>query len=576
MSINSRTYSSLDRQIGAVVGAIHSMTISVADLCTKRNALAQIHRLPLELFAYIMWLALPFPSDNAAPISIPFDNRSSYYTRISEYAMVSKQWRSLIHTIPSFWHVVDSRFPEALWRTALAKSQEHPLHVTFGYPRSLVYNYTGLPDDVDHLQPTSRFGTEVFAEVGRWDTALLRWTSTHTEGLDILQENEAPSLRDLTVEMVGRTWSVGDHSLDLFKGHAPRLRCLQLVGVRFNWSSPLCHNLVKLCLKHIVDLSVQRLLEALQRCPDLEVLDIAATFLSATSKPSASSAMVRPLLNHFSLESINGEAVQEITEAIQAPNCTGYFIEFDSYHDRSSPLLHFVLFDRLSGLLHSQIHRERLGIHLMGQGGSSIDITLGDSPWRSGSSEPSAWFGIKLASAGAVLLDWFVPTVQKLPRTPLVDLHLSDTPSDLNRTDVLELLQKICFLETLTLERTPDMEWILQALTEPALCPRLHTLNLWDCVLHSSHALLAMVESRTGPGTPSREPNSGKLVRVQNLDIRGPECSMDDNTFDAIKRLVGQGAVWKKPAPEDFMIMIPHPTGIDFPLQFGNWTGHVL
>lgn len=494
---------------------------------------------------------------------------------------MSKHWRDLIKTTPALWCIIDSRHSNHVWTTAIAQSRAHPLSVALGEPapnRSSGTADNSPPSDVD-LQLSAL----AFAEIGRWQDATLRFKGGRAKDLQALAEQEAPLLRSFVLESREISWPISGDGIRLFKGHAPNLRVVELVGVHLNWNGGLLCNLVKLDLTEVVGLSLQQFLNTLQCSPELESLGVSAPRRGLESGilfglefgGSGGPRTTLHRLTRLELKNIGAFAEREILNSIDAPHCWSYNIQFESPQARPSALLHLLLFERLSpAVQYSLGNREKL----------SIDITrdlrqLGDATWiRLNLGGYSFWphhysasgmsILIGYVSARAVLVDWMVSAIRVATYVPLVDLHFDGTFSDLGPTGLIELLINLPGLQDLKLEATPNVDSILQALADGGsigsdgiksswLCPRMCTLQLFECTSSDPSILLELVERRAAAAAKLADEGMTGVedpdlpVRLEILDISGDDCAMDDETFSAIKKLLGHGAWWGRPTSSE-------------------------
>lgn len=90
----------------------------------------------------------------------------------------------------------------------------------------------------------------------------------------------------------------------------------------------------------------------------------------------------------------------------------------------------------------------------------------------------------------------------------------------------------------------------------PWLCPRMRALELFKCTSSDPAILLRVVERRAAAAAPTETGATGfadydSPGRLERLDISGDDCAMNDETFTAIKKLLGRGACWCRPSSSE-------------------------
>lgn len=287
------------------------MNQHLVTLRRRRNALATLHQLPVELITKI----LLFVRDS-----------TEYYKRLRSLGSVAVLWKSIIERTPDFWTICNlSESPKETGR-AIHKSRNLPLEIV-EWPFGL------------SLAP--RLSVATFMEfVGpqrlRWLTAeiAIRTEADRSVVLGAIQ-SPMPVLESLVLHDIFSSPSTP--MVDFQVGNTPRLRHISLTGINIrDWDSPVFKGLRTLRLDgtRASSPSLSQMMNILRSSPQLEDLRLSrspeAAILSTTSSSedarNATGAAVEELIGLPKLRSIDlhqfpEDTVTAILAAIDAPIC---------------------------------------------------------------------------------------------------------------------------------------------------------------------------------------------------------------------------------------------------------------
>lgn len=214
-----------------------------------------IHRLPVEILVSTFVLHVQ-------------SSEHSHSRSRTTLALVCRQWHRVSYDTPLLWTKIRGDDAGARNSLALQTSRQCPLDVAFDLQKNHKLNGQLV---IASLR-------EACAHLDRWRTAELKVDVDTT--LWPLLERSAPVLESIILESGGlpsRTVSV-----DLFRGHAPRLRSLDLSYVSIPWDSGILSNLELLRLYNLplsTSPTFNQILTILSRSPNLEVLALNAVHI---------------------------------------------------------------------------------------------------------------------------------------------------------------------------------------------------------------------------------------------------------------------------------------------------------
>lgn len=216
----------------------------IVKLRRKLNCYQRISSLPLEVLVNIFKYTM----------SAPYIDVRTYFSQLCILAQVSHDWAIVVKGTPKLWTRVDSSCLVSAAAPSLSRGL--PLTVSLDSPGG------------------SPLWTRALSLVERWESALV--TCNSREVLTTLEKHSAPLLLDLNLELIPefRDQEVKPLAMDLFAGHAPKLRRLRLVEViLFNGDPTILRGIHKLSLHYAQGVpSLTQLSVMLRGCPELEEL----------------------------------------------------------------------------------------------------------------------------------------------------------------------------------------------------------------------------------------------------------------------------------------------------------------
>lgn len=203
--------------------------------------MAPIHRLPVELLAKIVLMALPPAEWEPTFVQWRYLQsnglKGTYLAHLYILRRVSTRWNEVIEQTPTLWAVFDTIYPKSVLEVALTKSKHAKLTVNMMAPSDPeLEEWKGTkqrpaissPFDVIQAIPRVMFWCRTLyfafdeATSGQWDAMK-----------DYIQ---APELQSLTLEYRDNEWEQ-QRIIDPFKHDTPKLRELTIRELVFNWES---------------------------------------------------------------------------------------------------------------------------------------------------------------------------------------------------------------------------------------------------------------------------------------------------------------------------------------------------
>lgn len=464
-----------------------------SDMGHRRNELSPIHRCPNEIFARIFEFAAHDAPSSAiqAPLNI---------------AAVSRRWRAIALELPTIWTKMHGRSVAGF----LPRTKNALLDI---YQPSFKVGHTPLVTIMPLLLPHSN----------RWGSVHLAVTAGH---ITFLSE----TLVNVTAERLGVLIIQGDTygrwgsnivlDQNIFSGHTPQLRELNLARCEIHLSSSLYSGLTKLSLTHIYFRDARReitraLFRALVACPDLEELNLteleSQLFHSGDqgTPPPTSEPIHLARLYSLTLARNHPLISWSILELIHCPSVVQ--VSLDGPID---PVIHnskvYDIFSKIPNLPHIR----RLCIEpkahwiIRGWGGDDDDAAkMGEAGERKDqelltirlhSSRETEWSAI--ASILYSFVDHFpTPLVEKL------EITLEDRTSQMASL-FRSFLANLPLLTHLSITGTfgPLAHMLIVNPDQTPLCPNLVFLKLTNSLI-SSKKLVELVQSRSSPNSSPGE-----------------------------------------------------------------------
>ncbi|KAG9035217.1 hypothetical protein FRB95_011660 [Tulasnella sp. JGI-2019a] len=152
---------------------------------------SSIRMLPTELLIQVLYWLLPREDESYWYLN---DSPTEYFSALSIYMRVSKHWEMVIKNTEEFWTIVDCRFPDTLWKAALARSQVQPLAVLLSPHGTDLASH-----NLDHRDCV----VQTFRHIHRWSAAEL-WLQ-RSEDVMLINKLEASTLLRLRIYFVDPT-----------------------------------------------------------------------------------------------------------------------------------------------------------------------------------------------------------------------------------------------------------------------------------------------------------------------------------------------------------------------------------
>lgn len=522
----------LDREIEVLDVVGRHVLLRKTQLQIRRNSRAPINAVPIELLLKIF----KFYLEDACICHYLKYRHDRYFASLHVLAQVSRRWEDVIASSPQLWARLCATDHPSIWKSALGRSQSHLLEVIMpgwnqGFPKSGV-NGSNWHKHAD-------FWTSIGQNINRWRKAKL--TVSCESSARLLEQDEALNLTDLDLTLLLRQ----PLTLDLFRGNAPKLANLRLEKVVLpEWESVLLSNLRELTLEQIADdaLTTEKILQILERCPDLELASF--SHLRLTYDPSAlaptvqPNSIVLPKLRRLAFKFMGPLCVVPIVSALRADRLKSFTVELgdDFDVDDTSVLTTFVTAGLTSCILacESFVCNVRVDDEAQQAGGFSLEIKPDDE------AAPGFYFNlIYCHGSEELLLDW---AQQCLNSHDALVYSSHITIAELPPSIVLIALrqfQDVAWVYLMNFDENIDD--ILSELASPRvhvgdhgqldewLCPELCCLALFNCTYSDPSLLLSVAEAR--------------LDTLRRFHVTG-RSPMNPDTRERLEGLLGKHFLW--------------------------------
>lgn len=495
------------------------MSHHIAHSKARRNALCPASGLPIELVVEV-----------AAHVLNDWTSGFSRPQKIQNLTLVCKRWHTVVDQTPSLWSFLSPHDPHKFTSTAVFKSRSSDLTIS-------QHRYFA----VDNPEAYATFMEIITPEVHRWGSVMISPTALVEHTLGHLQR---PSPRLTTFALHTRSWTSKDYPqepIDLFAGHAPRLRELDLLDVPLRWDSAALVGLTSLSVtfqkKHAP--STIAILRVLSQCPDLTKLCLRGWELPPADQASLQVELAR--LSELQVERLDSNMIYSLLLNIRAPVCTKLQIVCEYLSDLSIiPLPSSAEFAHSFPSIHQLLDEvENITVHDPSQ--TTVEVTV-ERDDRSGSFE-FEFQGARVTRA----LEWLEDIIPCLKsRSTEVSFEIFDN-GDWAVLDMLDRYFGVTNLSTYTdqEEDREDIESLLRYLATPNLTsrglewpfPSLERLDLVGPDIDPS-AILKMVQGRyeTEHYGEWSLPNDFTRIYVDR-------ARSDSETRRAVENIVGKGVV---------------------------------
>ncbi|KAJ8503486.1 hypothetical protein ONZ45_g10807 [Pleurotus djamor] len=227
---------------------------------------SSINDLPFEILSWILQLGME---------ATPSYELHQYIARVSS---VSRYWRDVATQTTDLWTILDPKQPLPVLNTYIHRSGQAPL-ILATYHDAVLDELVVLPVDRANaiLAHASRI-IDLDLAMKRTDypaiVSSLSQLSNSAESLSLsLVEDDDDITTGDDEEEEEEAYSPPILPGNIFGGNQPHNFCeLSLSGCRIDWTSPLLHHLVKLCLDSQVQPTWQTLYDVLSQQTELEIL----------------------------------------------------------------------------------------------------------------------------------------------------------------------------------------------------------------------------------------------------------------------------------------------------------------
>ncbi|KAG8940671.1 hypothetical protein FRC04_005083 [Tulasnella sp. 424] len=377
----------------------------IANARRHQNALQPVNKLPDEVLSVVF---------HQVAATVPISN---HFTSLSNIAVVSARWKSIVDSTPTLWSFVSSTYPESQVDRALKKSARTPL--------SVACRFKG-----DELTASLKYESREFLRVmqskGRhWDELILRLP--RIGHLRSFLEAPLSHLRKLDVKVE----YASPKKLNLFGGQRGVLEDVKLTNANIEWDSEAFTGLRTLQLDYSASgdpdvlPSVTQLSWMLAHSPRLRLLSL-SSLTPDDSTPD--DPIILPNLTRLCLKDMSSHSAAAILRLLRTPSCTHFTLH--CFSDTVST----ALLDQLEGFLPPL--RNSL------QQAASISICLSPDSFHyhstpESSESPSKLDFILNGGPTYIPLEWFCYYLHEY-NTECAPIHISIDPRfDFIRSDTI-------------------------------------------------------------------------------------------------------------------------------------------
>ncbi|KAG9019293.1 hypothetical protein FRB90_004300 [Tulasnella sp. 427] len=461
---------------------------SITELISRWNAAQPVYKLPPELIALIVTFELPVfitlkASDKYVAVL--------YMKEMAALASVSRMWRETIIGTSRLWGILSTLLPPHINHLSLKRSAECPLTI----------QATEWPDETQSTSTDDLL-----------DMALPHWSRCSNAQFHriplprLLGHLEAPAPLLDALLLWGSPRQLQE-PIDLFAGHAPNLRDVEVYRVRILVNPDVFRGLCHLVLQSVKNaIPLDSLFTCLTASPALEWLKLSCLDILPASLPPQE-PIVLLHLGVIIVEDLSSEFVVQILPFIRAPTCKHLTLRTYGQIDEQSFGETYYL-DRC--LLHFD-SLFRLTLASVGSSEVSIDInhflwnTI-DSRFVSSYSPPDPYFFITLPCRRLAPVISFISPFLSPPSEQPYELSLIEVGWGYDYADDpvgLDALVRLPNVTTLKLEDPSAFELVLGLLggsTEGAMrspeSPVLNELRLHEGSEWKLSELERMLERR--------------------------------------------------------------------------------
>ncbi|KAG9031895.1 hypothetical protein FRB95_002101 [Tulasnella sp. JGI-2019a] len=456
-----------------------------------------------------------------------------YVSKLHILAQVCTRWKAIVEGTPELWSLVISDCKKSSTTAALRWSKAYPLDV--------------VADPTSSNNPL--FWPLVTKEIHRWNRAHLDVYIPHARSSAPwhLQALEKPAtiLTDLDLFGYSEIPQEQTIALNLFAGSAPKLLHLSLKSIALqDWGSQILRGLRSINLTKILTNgpSAVQMMTVLQACPGLRNLTLQRVSFSNHNLPRNYPTVYLRRLQGLNLL-LNPKTTISLLETIRAPKCTYNNFEIDTVGSPDTSQLLTAIKVFVSSAF-------RVGLAAC----NDIELSI-NSRVQIHVPITDGFLTLilpTLAGGSAIWSQWMTHVLHPLLSAirKIIPINLSWAPRGRVSIADIEYLLRQPTIVSLEMEGW-DMgsEDLLQALSVASpdthgghswYWPALRYLDLTRCEC-SPRTLLQLVTNRMEAEVGTRANEKG-IERLRRLSVR--KCGMDQQTFEAIRCLIGGAAVW--------------------------------
>ncbi|KAG9049399.1 hypothetical protein FS837_010339 [Tulasnella sp. UAMH 9824] len=263
------------------------------------NTTAPIHKLPVEIFVWVLKLSLAC-------------DRSEMYIRIGQLKRVCVIWADRINSCPSFWNVLTNRLGLGLVSEVMRRSGAVPLLVDVAQiPYQDIQTYIAAVRSASH----------------RWHALAIHRFVTDDILLHNILQVPAPQLQRLAITGWGTDLPT---TIPLFGGQAPFLRSVEITSNEWSAVRPFISQ-----LKHLVvrcddfpppGFDLDAVIQALAASPDIESVEFLNPWQQFGQRMEGLAISPNPVvlsrIQNFTLNRVFGRGALALLEAVRLPlNC---------------------------------------------------------------------------------------------------------------------------------------------------------------------------------------------------------------------------------------------------------------
>ncbi|KAG8984830.1 hypothetical protein FRB90_005099 [Tulasnella sp. 427] len=400
-----------------------------------------VHRLPVEILAYIIQLSLDMPNTTFREQDFMAISNPGLFRALVRVGSVCRRWKDVVDGTPRLWAFLSADLDSPpLLRLVAERSQSTPILITTGVAEMDMTEFFNIAAPHFHR-------CRVLCVMPP-DWPMDREESRDVEGIRNLLRQPCPALEELHLIELDASSLVDEHGTSMIEVWAlenstANLRVLRVIGTDWCWK-PVLSGLQELNLGR-VSITLANLMDScLSLAPNLRILRLDHLRLIERGDPAhlSSAPVSLDFLHRITISSTPAEDITKVTQRINTPSLREVKLQMTPTTDRIplafiAPFLHY--YDLIYSIVSTTPEPIQVLLEHRAQG-----ITM-FSPDHSSKVNIEEWQLKPQRSRTVPYAEWLANTWKSLPSTASISLTLRSI--ELAR----ELLVPVMGIENITL-----------------------------------------------------------------------------------------------------------------------------